>query len=394
MRARRSRFLRSVALIGMLMLLLAACGDDTSTDTTESGDDAAATTEAPDTTDAPDTTAASDTTAADGDVEETPDEMEVGPAEDTEITVAIPFPDITMYSMYITASDLGFYEEEGLTVEVITADDVLAAVSSGSADVGVESAGSVIEGIRNDVGVTVLSGHFCRSSYDFAVQPEIETIEDLDGTNVVLAGTSGDPAQFERQRVLAEEGWDLDEIDVEVVYPGPDSAAWREFFIAERVSLIPFFGDDRPALEEYGAKIIVETIRNWPNDLQVMALDYLEENPNTAVRFLRATMKAVQHIQAPGVGEIPENKTEVLDIFEANDFDVENLRVQDTPFVLDGHFMCENLYYDEEAWETTIEVQSLEPLSYSENVDPTPMLTAQGLLGLENTGPVDIDYNP
>ncbi len=49
--------------------------------------------------------------------------------------VAIPFPDITMYSMFTLASDLGYYEEEGLTVEVITADNVTAAVASGSADI-------------------------------------------------------------------------------------------------------------------------------------------------------------------------------------------------------------------------------------------------------------------
>src|SRR3712207_2794391 len=55
---------------------------------------------------------------------------EPGDAEDTEITVAIPFPDITMYSMYVLGTDLGYYEEEGLTVEVITADNVAAAVSS------------------------------------------------------------------------------------------------------------------------------------------------------------------------------------------------------------------------------------------------------------------------
>lgn len=373
MRRQAISLLRAVSMLLVLALITAACGGD--------GDDTADTTAAPDTTEAPDTTAAD----ADG---------ELGPAEDTEITVAIPFPDITMYSMYIVGSDKGYYEEEGLSVEVITADDVVAAVASGSADIGVESAGSVIEAIRSDVPVTVLSGHFCRSSYDFAVQPDIETIEDLEGTNVVLAGTSGDPAQFERKRVLAEEGWDLDEVEHEVVYPGPDSAAWREFFIADRVSLVPFFGDDRPALEEDGAKFIVETIRSWPNDLQIVAEDYLAENPNTAVRFLRATLKAVQFIQEPGLDEIPDNKTEVLDIYEANDFEVEALREQNDPYVLDGHFMCENLYYGEDGWNTTIEVQSLDPLSFSENVDLSALMTAQELVGVDNSLPADVDYRP
>ena len=310
---------------------------------------------------------------------------EPGPAEDTEITVAIPFPDVTMYGMYAVATDLGYYEEEGLSVEVITADNVNAAVSSGSADVGVESAGSVIEAMRGGVEVGILGGHFCRQNFDFAVQPDITSVEQLDGTNVVLAGTSGDPAEFQRARVLAENGWDLDSVDVEIVYPGPDSATWREFFQAERVSLIPFYGDDRPALEEYGANIVIESLQPWTNDVTVAGDGWLAENPNSAVRFMRATMKALEFMTAPAVGEVPENKDEVLDIYEANDFEVADLRVQDNPWVLDGHLACPNLYFDQDAWDVTIETQDLEPLAFDENVDLAYLLKAQELLDLDNT---------
>ncbi len=116
---------------------------------------------------------------------------EPGEPEDTDITVAIPFPDVTMYSMYVLATDLGYYEEEGLTVEVITADNVTAAVASGSADIGVESTGTVIEAIRGGVDVDLVSGHYCRQNFDFAVQPDIDSVEDLEGTSIVLAGTCG-----------------------------------------------------------------------------------------------------------------------------------------------------------------------------------------------------------
>lgn len=314
-------------------------------------------------------------------------------AEDTEVTVAIPFPDITMYSMYIVASDLGYYEEEGLTVEVITADNVNAAVASGSADVGVESAGSVIEALRGGVELELLAGHFCRQNFDFAVQPDITSVDQLAGTDVVLAGTTGDPAEFQRALVLQEEGWDLSTVDVQIVYPGPDSATWREFFVAGRVSLIPFYGDDRPALEEYGANIIIESLRNWANDLQIAGSDWLADNPATAVRFLRATMRAVEFMTAPGVGEIPENKDAVLEIYAANDFDVADLEVQDSPWVLDAHLMCPNLYFDQAAWDTSIETLQLEPLDFAENVDLTTLEAAQALLGLDNTlSPSELTY--
>ncbi len=382
MGVRSARYVLLAIMLAAVMVFAAACGGEEAPD---AGGDTAATTEAPPAEDA--TTVAPPTEDA---TTEAPPAEELGPAEDADITVAIPFPDVTMYSMYIVGTDLGYYEEEGLTVEVITADDVNAAVASGSADIGVNSAGAVIEAIRNDIGVTILSGHYCRQNFDFAVQPDLSSVADLDGTDIVLAGTPGDPAEFQRARVLQEEGWDLETIDAKVVYPGPDSATWREFFVAGKVTLIPFYGDDRPALEEYGAKIIIESIRNWANDVHVVGEDYLAANPNTVVRFLRATIKALDFMTAPGIGQVPANKDQVLDIYEANDHDVADLRVQESPWVLDGHLICENLYYDAAAWDTTIETEQLEPLDFS--VDLSYLEKAQELTDRDNAPPVEISY--
>lgn len=316
---------------------------------------------------------------------------ELGAPETTALTVAIPFPDITMYSMYILGTDLGYYEEEGLTVEVITADNVTAAVASGSAQIGVESTGTVIEAIRGGVGVELFAGHYCRQNFDFAVQPDIASAEDLAGTSIVLAGTPGDPAEFQRARVLAEEGWDISDVDVELVYPGPGSESWTEFFVNDRITLQPFYGDDRAALEEHGATIIIEALRNWANDVQITSADFAANNPNTLVRFLRATLKAVEFMTAPEPGVFPENVSEVLDIYEANDFDVTELRELDSPWVLDGHLACQNLYFDEEAWDVTIETQELEPLEFDAS-QIEPLLEAQELLGLSNEGPATLTY--
>lgn len=320
-------------------------------------------------------------------------EGEVGDAETAEVTVAIPFPDVTMYSFYVLATDLGYYEEEGLTVDVITADNVSAAVSSDSADVGVDSTGTVIEALRGGIGVDLLSGHFCRQNFDFAVQPDITSVEQLDGTAIVLAGTSGDPAEFQRRLALKEAGWDVDSRNVEVVYPGPDSATWREFFVNDRVSLIPFYGDDRAALEEYGANIVVESLENWANDVQIVNSAWAAENPNTVVRFLRATMKAAEFLVAPGAGEAPENKERILEIYEANDFDTADLAASDSPYVLDAHLVCPNLYFDEQAWDTSVETLQLQPISYADTVGSLPyMEKAQELLGIDNAPPSELTY--
>jgi len=304
----------------------------------------------------------------------------------------LPYPDYTQFSLYWMADELGYFEDEGLTVEVITADDVVAAIASDSADVGVDSAGTVIDAVNKGVDVEILSGHFCRQNFDFATQPDITDTAQLDGTDIVLAGTAGDPAEFERAIVLEEEGWGLEEVDVNLVYPGPDSAAWREFLIADRVTLIPFYDDDAAALEEYGANVPVTTIRNWPNDLHVVRADWAQDNPNTATRFLRAVMLAADYMLAPGLGEVPENKDAVLDVYEANDYEVDDLRASDSQWVLGGHFFCDNLYFDQAAYDGTIERQQLEPGEFSELVDLTALENAQALLGRDNTPPVEVDY--
>jgi NitT/TauT family transport system substrate-binding protein len=315
---------------------------------------------------------------------------EPGPAEDTDITVAIPFPDVTMYSMYVVATDLGYYEEEGLKVKVINADDVNAAVASGSADIGVQGAGGAIEAIRKGLDVDIIAGRGCRQTFSFATQPDIKTVADLDGKDITLAGTAGDPAEGARKQILKEEGWDLDTVDAKVVYPGPDSATWRQFFLADRIALMPFFGDDRPALDKYGANIIVEAIRNWPNDVHTANSKWLEENPNTAVRFLRATMKGIDFIVAPGVGEVPENKDKVLEIYRKNDFDTEDLEANTGPWGLDAQVRCENLYYDEAAWNQSIESDGLEPLDF--DVDLAYLEQAQTLTDRDNSPPEEIEF--
>jgi ABC-type nitrate/sulfonate/bicarbonate transport system substrate-binding protein len=319
---------------------------------------------------------------------------ELGPAEQTDITVAIPFPDPVMYSMYIIATEEGYYEEEGLTVEVITADDPNAAVVSGSADIGVQSAGAVIEAIRGGLEIEVLASHFCRQRYSFAVQPEVEAVEDLAGQDVVVAGTAGDPVEHERMRILAEEGWDLSTVDppVNQVYPGPDSATGREFFLAGRVALVYFYADDIAALEEYGANFPVDELRNWPNDLHIAQTGWADENPNTAARFLRATIRGAQFMVAPEVGEPQENKDRILEIYEQYDFDTEPYLASDSPYALATESFCPNLYYDEDAWNITIETQQLDPLDPAEGINIDALLAAQESLGIGNDQAPEIPW--
>lgn len=318
----------------------------------------------------------------------------IGPAEKTSLTVAIPFPDIVMYGRYHIADALGYFAEEGIeNVEVVTADDTVAAVLSGSADIGVQSAGAAVLAANEGLPAKILASHSCRQSFNFAVQPEITSAADLAGKDIVLAGTAGDPAQFEREKVLAEAGWDVSDVGANVVYPGPDSATWRQFFLAGSVALMPFYEDDYPALSEYGADFPISELRAWPNDVYVASEDWIAQNPNAAARFMRAVMKATQFLHAPAQGEQPANKDQILEIYRANDVDTSAQEANTGPYALGGQNYCDNLYYDEAAFDTTVEGQALDvDVAFADVADLAALKAAQASLGLANDPPAEIPW--
>ncbi len=316
-----------------------------------------------------------------------------GPAEKAALTIAIPFPDIVMYGRYFIADAEGYFADEGITVDVVTADDTVAAVVSGSADIGVQSAGAALLAANEGLPVRVIGSHSCRQSFNFAVQPDITSAADLAGKDIVLAGTAGDPAQFEREKVLAEAGWDVSGVGANVVYPGPDSATWRQFFLAGSVALMPFYEDDRLALEEYGASFPISEVKAWPNDSYVASVDWLAQNPNAAGRFLRAVMRATQFLQAPGLGELPANKDRVLEIYRANEVDTAAQEANSGVYSLQAYNYCPNLYYGQEAFDTTLANQQLDvDVTFEGSSDLGPLLAAQGSLGLANDPPADIAW--
>jgi NitT/TauT family transport system substrate-binding protein len=321
------------------------------------------------------------------------DGEDIGPAEKADLTIAIPFPDIVMYSRYYIADGEGYFDEEGLSLEVVTADDPVAAVLSGSADVGVQIAGAAVLAANEGLDVDIIGSHSCRQGFSFAVQPDITSVADLAGKDIVLAGTAGDPAQFEREKVLSEAGWDVSTVDANVVYPGPDSATWRQFFLAGSVAMMPYYEDDRVALEEYGASFPISELKNWPNDVYVVNSGWLEENPNSAARFLRAVMRATDFLQAPALGEAPANKDRVIEIYRANDYEAVNEEANPGVYSLNSHNYCDNLYYDEGAWNTTVEGQGLDvAIPFAEATNLSALEAAQASLGKGNEPPAELEW--
>jgi NitT/TauT family transport system substrate-binding protein len=361
---------RSTALLTLVSILLAACAGD-------NGEDSSAPTQG-----------AAPTQVAEG---------EIGPSEQANVVVAIPYSDGGLEQRYFVAREEGYLDEAGLSIEVVTADDPRAAVISGSADIGMIGAGSAIQAVDKGLEIDIFAGHACRQQYSFATGPDVQDVNDLAGMNVLLADSAGDPARFERKQVLSEEGWDLDAVDPPINEVIAGSGVAVESFLAGQVALIYYYSEDVPRLERAGANFPVSELRPWPNDVYIAREDWLQENPNTAAHFLRAEMQSIEFITAPGVGEPPENQDQVLEYWRQQGYEDEAADVAATPgpYGLGSEEMCPNLYYDQAAWDTTVSIDRMDvSIPFEEAANLGPLLAAQASLELDNSTPAEIPWPP
>jgi NitT/TauT family transport system substrate-binding protein len=321
----------------------------------------------------------------------------IGVPELTELVVAIPYSHALTEQDYFIAREEGYIADAGLSIEVIPADDVRAAVASGSVDVGTVNGGEAIQAIQQGLAIEIIGGHRCREGYRFAVQPGINTVDDLAGKDVAVRASAGDPGGDLRKRVLAEAGWDLDSVDANEVYVGGGDTL--PFFLADRVALIPYYSEDVPQLEDHGANLIVSEIEPWVNDVYIARRGWAEENPNTVAQFLRVVMRSFQFLLAPGAGMAPQNKEQILEYYRQNGFDDDatDAEADSSPYVFGTEEICPNLYFDEAAWD--LEVENELPgvdmtVPFDAGTDLTALGRAQQAMGLDNSPPPEIPWPP
>lgn len=137
-----------------------------------------------------------------------------------EVTWAQPTPESLAYHPYVVADELGYFEDEGLRVELAPASEDLATttlVSNGSADVGAASANEVFFAIDAGADLTV---HYdaMTSSPEGIVVPADSDVQDVAGLE---GATIGIPSEEEKSLVTAALGTEgLGEADVEFVTIG------------------------------------------------------------------------------------------------------------------------------------------------------------------------------
>lgn len=253
------------------------------------------------------------------------------------------------YAPQYAAISQGFFEEEGLNVELILtpgADKVTAAVLSGDVEIGFSGSEACIyvynagekDYLKTFAQLTQKDGSFLVS------REKIEnfTLEDLKGKSVV-GGRQGGMPEMTFEWTLRENGIDpvndLD-IDTSVAF-----AAMSGAFIGGQGDFVTLFEPNALQIEQQGLGYVVASIGELggvvPYTSYSARISYLEKNPEIIEKFTRAIQKGLDYIHNSSDEEVANA---ILEFFP-------DTSLNDLTGVIER-------YRSIEAWPTTTEFSS------------------------------------
>ena len=236
------------------------------------------------------------------------------------------------YAPQYVADALGYYEEEGLDVELMLisgADKVTSAVLSGDVEIGFCGSEATIyvynqgqeDYLVNFAGLTKKDGSFLVSREkidDF-------TLEDLKGKHIIGGREGGMPAMT-LEYALNSNGIASDETNIDTSI---DFASMSGAFIGGIGDFVALFEPNATDLENQGYGYIVASIGELGGEVPYTVYNakksYIEENPEVIEGFTKATQKGIDYVHSHSAEEIakvitsyfPDNsEEEVADIVQ------------------------------------------------------------------------------
>ena len=208
------------------------------------------------------------------------------------------------YAPQYVAHGLGYFEEEGLDVEIILtsgADNVMASVLSGDADIGFSGSEATIyvynggekDYVMTFAGLTQKDGSFLvsREKYDNF------TLDDLKGKSIV-GGRKGGMPEMTFEWALREHGIDPNKdvnIDTSVAF-----AAMEGALIGGNGDFVTLFEPNATSVEKNGFGYVVAYIGDLGGVVPYTAYSarksYIMENKDVIEKFTRAINKGLQYV--------------------------------------------------------------------------------------------------
>lgn len=240
------------------------------------------------------------------------------------ITVAEVAHSIFYTPMYV-ADSLGYFEEEGLNVDIILtsgADAVAAAVMSGDAQIGFCGSeqsiyiynGGADDYLINFAGLTKRDGSFIVGRTDSEFK-----IEDLKGSHIIAGREGGMPAMT-LAYTLNEHGISLDELnfDTSIAF-----ASMSGVFIGGTGDYVALFEPTALQLEKQGYGYVVASLGDLggevPYTTYMTKKSYLEDNSNIIDGFTKAIQKGINYTFNHSDEEIAEIITDYFPDTSKND---------------------------------------------------------------------------
>ncbi|MDZ7726735.1 MAG: ABC transporter substrate-binding protein [Dehalococcoidia bacterium] len=293
------RYITGLALLLAGMFALAACGGDDDdangdtepTPTTENGDNRE---ETPTPEDGDDPTATPTESDDNGDL--------------TEVTLMLDWTPNTNHLGFYVAQDRGWYEENGLDVEIVEpgAGGVPQVVAQGSAEFGISVQEGVIPARAQDVGVVAIAAiiQHNTSSLMSLAEDGIERPRDMEGKSY---GGFGGPLETAIIETLVEcDGGDRSQ----VTFTDVGNVDYLVGMGRDQYDFVWIFDgwDGIRAEELEGADVnfvrfrdYFECIPDWYTPMVITNEDLIEDDPETVEAFMEATARGYEYtMENPG----------------------------------------------------------------------------------------------
>lgn len=202
-------------------------------------------------------------------------------------------------AVYAVAQKMGYFSEEGLTVDTINADGSVAAiqaVASGSGSITASDAGSALAAVQKNVPVITVGGLVQNWPWVIATKPDspIKSGADLKGKKLGVISLASGSAPYARAFVKAA-GLDP-QTDVDLVPVGVGAQA-SAALNGGQVDALALYTQAYTVIEQSGTKLsyldnpdIFQGIRSLTWTVPTQAF---KDSPETYGKFLRAAYKAM-----------------------------------------------------------------------------------------------------
>jgi NitT/TauT family transport system substrate-binding protein len=226
-------------------------------------------------------------------------------AEPTRIRVGVPTLSMVVIA-FTAAKEQGYYNEEGLNVELVrmSAPTAAQALIGGSVEFSTVS-GSAIPAMLAGAPLRLIFTSYKRPMFWLFSKPEIKTVWELQGRKVGVSGIGSGPATL-LVKILRKHGLEPNR-DVPILALGrmPDIAAGLFTGTVDAAMLAPPFNF---TAKKKGFRELVSFLSEDFVELQgsiVVREELLKNNPDLAEKFTRATLKGLMYAREQRSGTIP-----------------------------------------------------------------------------------------